>query len=412
MAVKLVEVDIAEPIPGIPGAPGYSSIQVLVRDSGAPVGRVYLEAHEDGISPDRLAAEISNWCSTDLLRSSVYQMLAGDSAETQSQEPLPFISVLVCTRDRPESLIHALRSLQALDYPNFEVLVIDNCPTQSETEKLAVQYSFRYVIESRPGLDWARNRGITEAAGDVIAFIDDDGAADPQWLWGLARGFADPGTRCITGLVLPLELETRAQELFEIAYGGFGRGFRQKVFRAGTLWKDALRRPSIGTGCNMAFRKSVFNEIGLFDPAFDVGTPTGGCGDLDMFHRLMRKGLTIEYRPEVVVYHRHRESMEDLRKQLRNYGRSFMAFQTKCFIYEPDERPAILRFVLKWYLTWCLKRIVRRLLSRRREHMPLRLILAEALGSLGGTGAYFRAVKQARDIAAAHAPIDRCTVRA
>src|SRR5207253_480742 len=104
----------------------------------------------------------------------------------------------------------------------------------------------------------------------------------------------DRGTMAVTGLVQPLELETEAQELFE-RYGGFGRGFERRWYRVNFA---AGERPvklhggagKFGTGANMAFRRALFDEIGGFDTALDVGTVTNGGGDLEMFYRVLRSG--------------------------------------------------------------------------------------------------------------------------
>src|SRR5207244_11842304 len=100
---------------------------------------------------------------------------------------------------------------------------------------------------------------------------------------------------------LPYELETAAQVQCE-EYGGFGRGFERRVFRTGPArcGRAAAEHGGsgkFGTGANMAFRKTVFTEIGLFDPALDVGTVTNGGGDLDMFLRVLRAGHTLVYEP-------------------------------------------------------------------------------------------------------------------
>jgi GT2 family glycosyltransferase len=268
------------------------------------------------------------------------------------------------------------------------------------------EYRFRYVLEKRPGLDRARNTGIVESNAEIIAFIDDDAIADPEWLNGLACAFACPDTVCATGLVLPSELETVSQELFEVYYGGFGRGFRRRNMTPDAAWKYAPYWLSVGTGCNMAFRREVFDRVGLFDVALDVGTPTGGAGDLDMFHRVVRAGYTIAYRPEALVYHRHRTGADELQKLLCNYGKSFTAFLTKCFIHEPEERFLLLRFVVRWYSLWFVKRFLRQI--RYRNVMPVRLILTEAVGALGGAGAYFRSLRWSKLIEDSYPDREMC----
>jgi GT2 family glycosyltransferase len=409
MATKVLTVEITEPLPSISDIDRYSAVRVLVKSYGMPLGYVVMSGYQHEIAPEQLAIEISNRYAPEIARQMVCHDLLKKPARSRTKRyaskrsrngpthlPLLFISVLVCTRDRTGSLKHTLDSLMKLDYPRHEVLVIDNAPSTAETEELVKNYPFRYVLEPRPGLDWARNRGIAESKGDIVAYIDDDAVADPGWLWGIRAGFVDPGTMCVTGLLLPSELETTAQEIFEIHYGGFSRGFERTVYRRGELWKYQTCWPSVGTGCNMAFRREVFDRVGVFDVAFDVGTPTCGSGDLDMFHRLMRAGCTIEYRPEALQYHTHRRSVEALLNQFRCYGKSFVAFQTKCFLKEPDSRWLITKYMLRWYGAYHLGRIVRRLLGR--EGVPMRMILAEVRSSLGGPLAYLKSLRHAKKV--------------
>src|SRR5262249_40184507 len=145
----------------------------------------------------------------------------------------PSATVAVCTRGRPDDLEQCLTSLTHLDYPSLRVLVVDNAPDDDAVETLVrTQASpIDYVCEPRPGLDWARNRAIVEATTDVLAFTDDDAIAEPGWLKALVGPMVeDPGVMVTTGLVVPLELETEAQHLFE-RHGGLGRGFVRRTLR-------------------------------------------------------------------------------------------------------------------------------------------------------------------------------------
>ncbi|NCC31225.1 MAG: glycosyltransferase, partial [Chloroflexia bacterium] len=206
---------------------------------------------------------------------------------------LPPFSVVVCTRERPESLARCLGSLQHLDYPVYEVVVVDNASRDQATAAVVERAGVRYVYEPRPGLDWARNRGWNEATYDLIAYTDDDVVVDPGWLRGLAHSFAAPEVAVTTGAILPLELETEAQLLFE-TYGGMHKGFKRICFRPADLrYKQMIASHETGVGANMAFRRTALAHVGGFDTALDVGTPSGGAGDLDMFHRIMVAGLTL-----------------------------------------------------------------------------------------------------------------------
>ncbi|MDO8587139.1 MAG: glycosyltransferase [Armatimonadota bacterium] len=411
MAIKLVDVEITKPLPKISGLERYSRVWVFVNYEGVPIDRARIENSGDEISPERLAMAIADQTGPNLLRHRLYQRFIGNSADWESgvdnllsrseaperKQPQPFISVIVCTRDRAGSLGRALDSLTRLDYPEFEVLIVDNCPSDDSAAEVAERYCFQRVVEPLPGLDFARGRGIAEAKGEIVAFTDDDATADPGWLRGIANGFADPKVMCVTGLVLPAELETRAQELFEVAYGGFGRGFGRATFDGNGSSKYESYWPSLyGTGCNMAYRKEVFDKMGGFDPAFDVGTPTGGGGDMEMFHRLARAGCVIAYRPDAVVRHRHRADERDLRRLLFNYGRSFTAFLTKCMVEEKGDRFKIAKFLVRWYVRWFVKRALRLSGPKKTDLvMPMKYIAVEAVGSFTGPWAYFKSRRNA-----------------
>jgi len=220
----------------------------------------------------------------------------------------------VCTRNRPADLARCVEALCALDYPGtLDILVVDNAPSDDSTDIL-VRARFpqvRYVRELRPGLDWARNRAIIEARGEILAYTDDDVVVDQLWARAIARVFAEnPGVMAVTGLVVPLEPETAAQLAFE-QYGGFGRGFTQRWY--GINRADGERAAAehmatgkYGTGANMAYRRSVFSRIGGFDPALAVGTGTHGGGDLEMFFRVIKADFPLVYEPRAMVRHRHR----------------------------------------------------------------------------------------------------------
>jgi len=238
----------------------------------------------------------------------------------------PTVTVAVCTRDRPDDLARCLDAIQALNPPPDQIVVVDNAPSTNDTRLLVIQRpGVRYVREPRPGLDWARNRAICESTSDIVAFTDDDVVVDPLWVGALKRTFADfPEAMAVTGLVLPHELETAAQLQFE-EYGGFGRGFERRVYRVDQAHGERAVAEhggtgKFGTGANMAFRKTVFAEIGDFDPALDVGTVTNGGGDLDMFFRVLRSGHTLVYEPAALVRHRHRRDRGQLVRQIANNG--------------------------------------------------------------------------------------------
>jgi glycosyltransferase involved in cell wall biosynthesis len=286
-----------------------------------------------------------------------------------------------------------------LDYPDYEVIVVDNASRTEETARVAGAAGpcVRCVREERPGLDWARNRGIKEARHDLIAYTDDDARVDRGWLRAVAAAFASPEVMAVTGNVAPAELETEAQVLFELVYGGMGQGLRQKRYVGGkTSPRDLLWASGFGVGANMAFRRSVFDAVGLFDTALDVGTPSCGGGDVEMFHRIVARGHTLVYEPEMLVWHYHRPAMDDLRRLVVNNGRSFGAYLLTCIRNRTVGIGVVARFVAaSWIGGWIVPRLL------RPAGFPRALVLAELGGAVQSPIAYYRSQACARRVAAA-----------
>jgi Glycosyl transferase family 2 len=168
----------------------------------------------------------------------------------------PTVSVIVCTRDRPSDLRSCLDSIAALRTRPVEVIVVDNSPSDGAARELCRDYPVRYVLESSPGLARARNRGIVEARGEVVAFTDDDCVVDRHWLDGLGDPFHDPLVMALTGYAGPLELETPAQYLFEV-HGGFQRFSERRLFDGASSSPISVAAAA-GAGANSLFRRRVF----------------------------------------------------------------------------------------------------------------------------------------------------------
>jgi O-antigen biosynthesis protein len=420
--IRVLDLELSRPIVPIEGLTGYGALQALVRLHGAPIGYVTLPLRDDRCLASSLTEAILDQHSEAIIRHIVCDTLAmpvqpGGLHITDLlhlphpvfRGPFPAITVAVCTRDRTDDLACCLDSLCKLDYPLLDLVVVDNAPASDNTERLVhTQYpNVRYVREPRPGLDWARNRAIREAHGQIIAFTDDDVVVDPGWLSALAAVFAEyPEVMLVTGLVVPYELETEAQMLFE-RYGGFGRGFERKWVRvaheAGEQFKY-YGTGQFGTGANMAYRCSVFEQIGDFDPALDVGTVTNGGGDLEMFFRALKAGHTLVYEPSAIVRHRHRRDYKQLQEQIFYNGVALNAYFIRSALAYPDERRAFLRFWF-WWLGW---RYLRGLCWPISPGIR-KLLLTELRGFLTSQGRYHKARRIAASIAGDLSPFVSAT---
>jgi glycosyltransferase involved in cell wall biosynthesis len=267
-----------------------------------------------------------------------------------------------------------------------------------------------YLLESRPGLGHAHNRGIADLTASIVAFTDDDVIGDPQWLGAIAANFArDRQVGCVTGLILPAELDTRAQYWTE-RHGGFGKGFARRSFDLKENRPRDILFPyaagSFGSGANMAFSRAALERIGGFDSALGAGTLAKGGDDLAAFSSVVKAGFRLVYEPGAIVWHHHRRDDQGMRNQAYGYGVGLGAYLTKTLL---DDPPAILHFAR------ALPRAAIHLLSphsgknsRLPPDYPRDLQWRERLGMLAGIRAYFRSrsslARYRRDMAAPPAP--------
>lgn len=384
MPVKIVDVDIHE-LKRIEGLDGYDAIEFLFRAGREPLGRARVSCNGNSLDLETIRPLIED------LPSPVPLDIPGDS--------FPTISVAICTRNRTTELGGALHSLARQERPADEVLVIDN-GCQEEVRELVIQILpiARYLQERRAGLDFARNRALSAATGEIIAFLDDDAVADSFWVQSLAECFAEfPGAGAVTGLILPFEIETDAQELFE-ANSGYARGFSRRVLPQDRARRFGLKLPlvaesiSVGSGCNMAFRTKVLKKLNGFDEALDTGAPLPGGGDLDMFYRVMREGYEHIYEPRALVRHRHRRSQVEVRAQLGGHYRSLTAFLIKSLgVARGCEWFWVIIFLV-WRLSKVGFRVFRRLIGR--DVLPIDLLASMFKSGLVGIGSYHASRKR------------------
>jgi len=318
-------------------------------------------------------------------------------AEPCAREGLPQLSVLVCTRGRPDDLRRCLHALHACQPQPFEIIVVDNAPVNGETRQIVGEFpTMRYSCEPRPGLDWARNRGILDARGDVVAFVDDDVVVDVGWAGVMQRAFArEPAVGAVTGLIASYELETPSQAQFE-QHGGFGKGFvpRWRHYPSGMPWR-MLGTGILGSGANMAFRRGVFDRIGLFLPELDTGTPTLGGGDLEILYRSLKHGYPVAYEPRALGWHRHRREPEQLVQQIGSWGLASFAMLESVLRHYPDEAANVRRYGLYW--KW---RLLTRAVSQylRPLRIPRAVRMKELEGAFKGRRRYGEALAVARGI--------------
>lgn len=366
--------------------PGYERVLLLVSDRGYPVGHGEVEVDAGRLDGTTLRQAVVDCAGPMLARRRLARWLGPDPATA-----LPRCTVAVCTRDRPDDLARCLDALMALPDDGQEVLVIDSASATAATRELVARHPrVRYVREERPGLDRARNRALREAAHPIVAYIDDDAVADPGWLRGLAGGFTSPRIAAVTGLTLPLELETAAQIWFERQHG-FGRGYERRIHDG--LVADAFAVARIGAGVNMALRRSAVEAVGHFDDALDAGTPSQSGGDHEMFSRILAAGFRIVYEPAAHCRHRHRREWAELERAVYGYGVGVYAWLTSRLL---QGEWGALRVPVSWF-PWQVRLMMRGILGRPGG-VPLGLGLTELRGCLAGPFAYLASRRRARAV--------------
>ncbi|MEM7355634.1 MAG: glycosyltransferase family A protein, partial [Acidobacteriota bacterium] len=220
------------------------------------------------------------------------------------------VSLVVPTCNRPRRLAACLGSLGELSHAPLEILVVDNAPSSATREVVESFPTVRYIAEPRRGSSAARNTGVEHSRGQLVAFVDDDETVHPDWLSWLVASFRDPSVALVTGLVLPSELTTEAQQIFEQRYG-FGRGYVARTFDRALYRRTrhfGVPVWEIGGSGNMAIRRDVFLALGGFDERLGAGR-AGGCEELELFYRVLAADLSCHYEPRAVTEHQHRRDL-------------------------------------------------------------------------------------------------------
>lgn len=369
-------------------APPYSSAWILACRGGRPLGRAEIPLADDPIPAQRLGREL--------------RRQLGDAWERQpynAANELAAASVVVTTNfARPAQLRRCIESLRALDYPEYEVIVVDN----REFGAAIPLDGVRLVHEPRPGISAARNRGLLEATGEFVAFTDDDVEVDGQWLRALSLRFArQPEVVAVTGLVVPRELETPAQIWFEQS-GNLQRSFdpltfqraapfgvlRRELGGAGRSLGSLYAMGEFGAGSNMAFRTSALRAAGGFDRALGVGTPTHGGEDLAMLVELLASGRQLAYEPTAIAHHTHRRTVPELERQIYGYGVAFTAMLTAIALRNPRHLVGLAAVIPAWLRSLRDPASAKR--AGRTPDYPAHLGRAELRGMLAGPLAYIR----------------------
>jgi GT2 family glycosyltransferase len=321
------------------------------------------------------------------------------------------VTAAVCTHGRPPAqLARALASLRAQRSVPAEILVVDNAPLDDATRALVATAfpEVRYVVEPVQGLDFARNRALAGATGDVVAFLDDDAVAAEDWTGALAAVFAsDACVAVCTGRVEALGQDTDGERIFE-ANGGFGRGLtrirlpadagRPLHGRSAPLIAWAV---SVGSGCSYAVRRDVARALGGFDEALDLGAALPGGGDHDLLWRALQAGHSVVYEPAALAWHEHRAQAGSVHAQVVGHQRALLAFLSKHLVQGEGGARGPLAGYLAWRLLKPGVRLARRAFGR--DPLPAAVLARMWWNCWAGLVAYPRAQRLARARRESHA---------
>jgi GT2 family glycosyltransferase len=236
----------------------------------------------------------------------------------------PRISVVLCSYNGERYIDESLSALERLDYPKYEVIVVDDGSTDA-TAEIAARHPVRLIRTENRGLSAARNTGLTAAVGEIVAFIDDDAYPDCDWLKRLATAFRDGQYVGVGGPNIPPPHDSLFAQCVAHAPGG----------PIHVLLSD--REAEHIPGCNMAFRKAQLVEIRGFDPQLRVAGD-----DVDVCWRLQEQGWKLGFSPTATVFHHRRDTLRGYWKQQVGYGKAEAILERKW----PDKYNAA------GYVTW------------------------------------------------------------
>lgn len=194
------------------------------------------------------------------------------------------VTVIVCTRNRPEMLREAVAAIREASPPDTDVLIVDSASDTPETREVAEAAGVGYVRAGR-GLSVARNAGLTHATRPIVVFTDDDCRPMPGWIEQIAAGFEDPEVAAVTGRMLDHTVAKDAP------YS------RPRRYESPVSGLDA------GHGAVMSFRRELVLRLGGFDEVMGAGQHLAGAEDLDIFIRILRSGPHIVHDEKCVVTH-------------------------------------------------------------------------------------------------------------
>lgn len=236
---------------------------------------------------------------------------AYENAPFSFQRDWPRISVVVCSFNGAATIRDTLEGLKNLDYPDFEVIVVNDGSTD-DTPRIVADYGVTLISTPNHGLSSARNTGYEAASGEIVAYIDDDAYPDPDWLRYLALAYMESDCAGVGGPNLAPPGDGEIADCVANAPGG----------PVHVLLTDTVAEHI--PGCNMSFRKKALEQIGGFDPRYRAAGD-----DVDACWRIQEQGGAIGFSPSAMVWHHRRNSLSMYWKQQKGYGKAEALLEQK-----------------------------------------------------------------------------------
>ncbi|MBM3857165.1 MAG: glycosyltransferase [Verrucomicrobia bacterium] len=231
-------------------------------------------------------------------------------------EKQPKVSVIVCSYNGGQTLEDCLESLKHIDYPDYEVIVVDDGSTDNTQEILKNHPWVKAITQPNKGLSVARNVGAAAATGEILAYTDSDCMADPDWLFYLVGTLLSGNYAGVGGPNVSPPAENWHQACVAAAPGGPSH----------VLLTDVIAEHI--PGCNMAFHRWAFDKVGGFDPEYRKAGD-----DVDFCWRLQQENQVIAFSPAAIVWHYRRFTLKAFRKQQEGYGEAESLLRFKHLIF-------------------------------------------------------------------------------
>ena len=244
----------------------------------------------------------------------------------------PSCAVVICTHDRPEELDRCLAAVFRLDYPKFDVLVVDSAPSNDMSHQVAVRWNAEYHVCPVAGVNRARNIGARAARGEIIGYLDDDAVPEPGWLEALSLEFEDPKVLAVAGRVLPPDSAVTTQGVCSRVAATDRGTQRMRLDSQNPAWLQMAAFGAVGDGCNMAIRRKAFEVWPGFDERLCRGASICGSGENHAFATLIEAGYAVLYTPQAVVRHRNLLTMQQAKADEFRGIRSGAAYATLLFV--------------------------------------------------------------------------------